>query len=152
MTTTIAYDTAGDVISVTESDGTETTYTYDALNRLIQETETTGGVTETTNYTYNSAGDLISVMDPNDDVTKFSYDAYGDLISMTDPNAGVTTFTYFAVPEPSTWVSMLLGFAGLAFAGRHRMKRSALFCRLIVGGAALARPIRCKPLLQAAKV
>jgi hypothetical protein len=45
---------------------------------------------------------------------------------MTDPNGGVSTFAYFAVPEPSTWVSMLLGFAGLAFAGRRRMKRSAL--------------------------
>ena len=64
--------------------------------------------------------------DPNDDVTKFSYDAYGDLISMTDPNGGVSTFAYFAVPEPSTWVSMLLGVAGLAFAARRRMKRSAL--------------------------
>jgi YD repeat-containing protein len=66
------------------------------------------------------------VTDPNDDVTKFSYDPYGDLISMTDPNGGVSRFAYFAVPEPSTWVSMLLGFAGLAFAGRRRMKRSPL--------------------------
>jgi len=28
-----------------------------------------------------------------------------------------------AVPEPSTWAMMLLGFAGLGFAGYRRAKR-----------------------------
>ncbi len=124
LTTTITYDPDGDVATVTESDGIETTYTYDALNRLIQETETMGSVTDITAYTYDPAGNLISVSDPADNVTKLAYDAFGDLISMTDPNGGVTTFAYSVVPEPSTWVSMLLGFAGLALAGRRRAKRS----------------------------
>jgi YD repeat-containing protein len=75
---------------------------------------------DTTTYTYDAAGDLISVTDPADKVTNFAYDSYGDLISMIDPNGGATTFAYFAVPEPSTWAAMLLGFAGLAFAGRKK--------------------------------
>ncbi len=130
LTTTITYDPDGDVASVTESDGTETTYTYDSMNRLIQATETMGGVMDTTTYSYDSAGDLISVTDPEDKTTKFTYDAYGDVISMIDPNRGVTTFAYFAVPEPPTWAAMLLGFAGLVFAGRRRAKRGALLSSL----------------------
>ena len=31
-------------------------------------------------------------------------------------------FIPFAVPEPSTWAMMLLGFAGLGFAGYRRAK------------------------------
>ena len=120
LTTTVTYDADGNVISVSESSGPVTTYTCDALNRVIQQTETTDSVMDTTTYTYDAAGDLISVTDPADKVTKFAYNSYGDLISMIDPNSGATTFAYFAVPEPSTWAAMLLGFAGLAFAGRKK--------------------------------
>jgi PEP-CTERM motif len=31
-----------------------------------------------------------------------------------------------AVPEPSTWVMMILGFAGLAFAGYRSSRKSAM--------------------------
>jgi len=120
LTTTVTYDANGNVISVSESSGPVTTYTYDDLNRVIQQTETADGVMDTTTYTYDAAGDLISVTDPADNVTKFTYDPFGDLISMADPNSGAITFAYFAVPEPSTWAAMLLGFAGLAFAGRKK--------------------------------
>jgi len=62
----------------------------------------------------------------HNNITKFTYDAYGDVISMIDPNGGTTTLSYFAVPEPSTWAMMLLGFAGLAFAGYRGAKRGAV--------------------------
>ena len=81
---------------------------------------------DTTTYTYDAAGDLISVTDPADNVTRFAYDAYDDLTSMTDPNGGVTTFADFAVPEPSTWAMMLLGFFGLAFARGHKARKMSL--------------------------
>jgi hypothetical protein len=32
-----------------------------------------------------------------------------------------------AVPEPSTWAMMALGFAGLAFAGYRRSRKGAAF-------------------------
>ena len=32
-----------------------------------------------------------------------------------------------ATPEPSTWVMLLLGFAGLGFAGRRKAKNAAAF-------------------------
>jgi hypothetical protein len=31
-----------------------------------------------------------------------------------------------AAPEPSTWVMMLLGFAGLGYAGMRNRRRSAI--------------------------
>lgn len=39
--------------------------------------------------------------------------------------AAITTSTVSAVPEPSTWAMLLLGFAGLGFAGYRRGPRAA---------------------------
>lgn len=46
----------------------------------------------------------------------------------TDPQTvtGVITLTV-AVPEPSTWAMMILGFAGIGFFGYRRSRKSALF-------------------------
>jgi hypothetical protein len=50
--------------------------------------------------------------------------AYGELSS--NPSAfGVGTFTLTAVPEPSTWAMLLLGFAGLGFASYGARRTSA---------------------------
>ena len=47
------------------------------------------------------------------------------------PNAPLGTLMPIlgpAVPEPSTWAMMLLGFAGLGFAGYRRAKRGGATC------------------------
>ena len=124
VTTTYMYDTSGNVLSIIESDGPQTIFTYDADERLIKETETSNGVTDITTYKYDTDGNLISVTDPDGATTTFSYDAVGSLVSMVDPVAGATSVA--GVPEPSTWAAMLLGFAGLVFAGRMRARRVAL--------------------------
>ena len=41
-------------------------------------------------------------------------------------DGGTTGLSYSAVPEPSTWAMMLLGFAGLGFAGYRGAKRAPL--------------------------
>ena len=38
-------------------------------------------------------------------------------VNPTNAATGSYTVTYAIVPEPSTWAMMLLGFAGLGFAG-----------------------------------
>ena len=50
--------------------------------------------------------------------------AYGDVA--TTARSGLRTFGLFtvAVPEPSTWAMMLLGFAGLGAAGHRRAQRA----------------------------
>jgi PEP-CTERM motif len=40
---------------------------------------------------------------------------------------GVGSLTFSTVPEPSTWAMLLLGFAGLGFAGYRKAKASAVF-------------------------
>jgi hypothetical protein len=60
-----------------------------------------------------------------------STDYYGVVVGYTDPIKGFTTdYTsanglMFAAPEPSTWTMMVLGFAGLGFAG-YRASRKAV--------------------------
>jgi hypothetical protein len=38
---------------------------------------------------------------------------------------GTLTVTVAGVPEPSTWVMMLIGFAGLGFTGYRASRKSA---------------------------
>ena len=60
-----------------------------------------------------------------------STDYYGVVVGYTDPVNGFTAdYTsadglMFSAPEPSTWAMMVLGFAGLGFAG-YRSSRKAL--------------------------
>jgi hypothetical protein len=54
-----------------------------------------------------------------------------DLIESVGPLDGVVTYTYkprtlAAIPEPSTWAMMLVGFAGLGFAGYRASGRAAV--------------------------
>ena len=63
---TRAYDSAGNVISQTDSRGSTETYSYDAENRVTQYVDKEGGVWRT------------------------SYDAYGSRIAETDPNGRTT--------------------------------------------------------------
>ena len=43
------------------------------------------------------------------------------------PGSGVSaSFRTTTVPEPSTWIMMLLGFAGIGYACHHRARQSAL--------------------------
>lgn len=51
-----------------------------------------------------------------------SGNAYGEFAS--PGGFGVGTFTVTAVPETSTWVMMMLGFAGLGLAGYRRTTRN----------------------------
>jgi hypothetical protein len=48
----------------------------------------------------------------------------GPLVFLLTPCAGCQIAVNPAVPEPSTWAMMLIGFAGLGFAGYRRTKRN----------------------------
>ena len=62
------------------------------------------------------------------------YDATGNFLgSFATPNSpdyhdGLDVGSFGAVPEPATWAMMLLGLAGIGYAGRYRRtkKRTAL--------------------------
>jgi hypothetical protein len=48
-----------------------------------------------------------------------------DLIPTSDYAAYEASFQAGLVPEPSTWAMMLLGFAGLGYAGHRASKKAA---------------------------
>jgi RHS repeat-associated protein len=111
--TQYAYDTIGDLTSVTQNAQTGGTpqsrsYTYDALGRITSETNPEiGPSTGATaiNYTYDSAsgctgpfsGDLVKKVDPQGDTVCFAYDALHRKTSITYSGgyASVTPNKYF---------------------------------------------------------
>jgi hypothetical protein len=82
-------------------------------NEIYTSEDSTLPISITKPFTYNVRSNdgvysYIQLARPNDTVSTYAY-------------AGLTTLTYtFAVPEPSTWAMMLLGFAGVGFAGYRR--------------------------------
>jgi RHS repeat-associated protein len=120
-TTTLGYNTFGDLTSVTDPLSHATSFGYDALGRRttvtdpLQHTTTTtydarSRVTRITNhdnthtdFTYDLGGRQTSVTDPSGSVTSHNYDGYGRLQSVVDPLEGVTSYGYDAM---SNLVSM----------------------------------------------
>jgi RHS repeat-associated protein len=112
---TYAYDTAGNLASVTKPDiTTPVTYTYTADHLLLQQTDPRGN---STSATYFPDGRLQSSTDPLGNVTQYAYDlttntttttnpdggvvvqtnnSFGNPLSMTDPLGRTSTFTYDA--------------------------------------------------------
>lgn len=102
-TTTITYDTYGDVASSTDAAGDETTFTYDILGRTLTEVAPDGNVsgcgcaaTYTTTYAYNPYNEVTSVTDPNGHVTSYTYDNDGNQLTVTQPDGTVSVTTYDA--------------------------------------------------------
>ena len=64
------YDSAGDLIYITDPNGHSTTWTYDAAGRQLS--TTVNGATTT--YGYDLAGNLDSITDPDGRVTSYALD------------------------------------------------------------------------------
>jgi PEP-CTERM motif len=82
----------------------------------------------------SSANPSGGAVDPLDPIGTPGGDAAGSAMTASNLSSSVDYLTtggdgvlFFgvAVPEPSTWAMMLLGFAGLAFAGYHQAKRAS---------------------------
>jgi hypothetical protein len=80
-----------------------------------------GGGFETPDFLINVLGpQLFSGTTINPVFSVGSFSLHND----NESDAGVITFS--AVPEPSTWAMMLLGFAGLGLAGYRALRRTAV--------------------------
>ncbi|MBU4130100.1 MAG: hypothetical protein KKF12_04705, partial [Proteobacteria bacterium] len=75
-TTLYAYNTAGNLIGVTDPEAKETLYTYDDANRLVK---TVSPDTGTTRFYYNEAGNLMSQTLNDGSTIQFAYDETGRL-------------------------------------------------------------------------
>jgi PEP-CTERM motif len=89
-----------------------------------------GWLTETVTFTYQGDGGLLSFVNNG----QGGCDANFLNCAVNDPTAsGGPPFSLLdgvsltgSVPEPSTWAMILLGFAGLGFAGLRNRRRSAI--------------------------
>ncbi|MFC1716763.1 FG-GAP-like repeat-containing protein [Candidatus Poribacteria bacterium] len=91
-TTSLTYDTAfNQVTSITEPEGNITQMAYDENGNLINITDALGNVTT---MSYDAHGLPVSITDALGNTTTFTYDANGNLISITDPLGRTTTYTY----------------------------------------------------------
>jgi hypothetical protein len=82
----------------------------------------------------DTGGISFSVANGNDyNLSNYQAPVTGSLaVSNIDPpgngccQIALTNFTVSAVPEPSTWIMMLLSFAGLGFVGYRRKKKDTV--------------------------
>ncbi len=91
VTTTLAYDNDGNVLSSAAPLGRNTADQYDALNRLINITDPNSGVTQ---LGYDANDNLASVTDPRSLTTTYTHNGFGDVTGLVSPDTGTSTSTY----------------------------------------------------------
>jgi large repetitive protein len=79
--TTMTYDDAGNMISLSDPEGHTTTFTHDVMGNVLTRTD---GVNHTWTYTYDPAGRMTSATDPLGHTTAYEYDAAGNKVREVD--------------------------------------------------------------------
>jgi RHS repeat-associated protein len=85
------YDTAGNLVTVTDGSGNVTTIQRDASENA---TAIVGPFGQTTTLTHDANGYLSTIVDPAGQTSSFSYDANGLVLSRTDPRGFVYNYAY----------------------------------------------------------
>jgi RHS repeat-associated protein len=111
-TTATAYDSRGNVVSVTDPAGGVTLFAHDADNRVTSVTDPTGGTWLTTydpagrviastsplgavtRQEWTPSGHLAAVIDPLGRKTAYAYDTAGHQTAVTSPEGGTTQYAY----------------------------------------------------------
>ena len=122
ITTSMTYDSSGNMLTRSDALGRETTWTYNSLNEPLTVTDplivastntydargnllttsrplTGTGQTQTTSYAYDDAthpGDVTSMTDADGKISTYTYDTYGDRTTATNPLGNKRTSTYSA--------------------------------------------------------
>ena len=99
--TTLAYDSAGNVIETTDAKLRVSRFQYDFMNRLVKSIDATNtdpdpacAAPGVTCFTRDGAGNLTALTDANGNVTGFGYDTMERVETRTDPLLNPETFTY----------------------------------------------------------
>ncbi len=96
-TTTLSYDTANRITTVTDATGQSTQLWYDAqqrLTKIVSPPATSGAAAQTQTFAYDADGNVASVTDPTGNATTFQYDSNGNEIWRQDSLGNVVTRTY----------------------------------------------------------
>jgi RHS repeat-associated protein len=86
-----AYDAMGNLQSLTDGNGNQTSYAYDLFNRLATATQPGSVVTQ---YGYDNQGNLTLVLNAENQETLYTYDDMGRLLTTVSPDTGTTRYSY----------------------------------------------------------
>jgi len=89
--TTMEYDTAGNMKTLTDPEGGTTLYTYDNMGNMLTKKDAQDALWQ---YEYDDMGSLISTTDSLGNVTYNAYDARGNLLSTINAEDNETTYEY----------------------------------------------------------
>jgi len=90
-TTTLTYDSVGNLTSVQDPPGNTSQRIYDAVSRLLSQTDPLGN---TTRFSYDLLNRLVGTTDPLNGQTQFTYDPNGNLLTVTDARGHTLTNEY----------------------------------------------------------
>jgi RHS repeat-associated protein len=122
VTTTLGYDSNGNLTTSNAPLSRNTANQYDALNRLAQITDPTSGVTQ---LRYDANDDLASVNDPRSLTTTYSHDGFGDVTQQVSPDSGTTTHTYDSGGNLKTATDARSAVATYAYDALNRVTQAA---------------------------
>ncbi len=91
VTTTYAYDSNGNQISIDAPLSRNTANQFDALNRLRQITDPNSGITQ---LAYDANSNLASVIDPRSLTTSYTHDGFNEVTKLVSPDTGTSINTY----------------------------------------------------------
>ncbi len=144
LTSTYAYDAAGNVVSVRLPDGSTITNTYDTANRLTGHTDlfgqkiaytlnAAGGVTQSTvkngasttvfqvTRTLDSLNRVLQNIGGVGQNTSVTYDANGNALAVADPLVRITQAAYDALDRPVQGTDPAGGVTALAYDAQDRL-------------------------------
>ena len=102
--TTMQYDSRGNLVLETRPEGEQTFLEHDALNRLTK--VTLNG--DATRYTYDAAGRMIEEVSPNGTVTVNEYDSLGRKITVTEAKGTIDEIiTRYAYDDTDNLISII---------------------------------------------
>lgn len=112
-TTTFAYDAAGNLVSLTQPDGSQLNYTYDAAHRVIAVNDNLNGtiaytldangditqqqisagsaIAETQSAVFDSLGRMLQQIGASSQTSSFTYDNNGNTLSIKNPLGNTTS-------------------------------------------------------------
>lgn len=107
------------VTKFTDSFGNTTTVTYDSRGNL---TSVTNALNQTTTTTFDAFGQLTSVTDPLGHISRMEYDAYGNLTAIVDPLGNRRTMEYDLVGRRTASLDAMSRRASVTYDALDRIR------------------------------
>lgn len=92
--TGFTYDANGNLDQTTDALGRIADNNYDPLNRLSRTLQDMNGIAAETKFTYDALDNLVQVNDPKLLNTTYTYNGFSDLKQLVSPDTGTTSYTY----------------------------------------------------------